>query len=763
MLDRLPLQRRRDGARRGLRLRPRDEPAARAAAARAAWWPSTPRRRWSSRRARRCRRSRDRAVPETCIELELDEPVDAVFSNAVFHWIGDHAAPVRAAAAALGPAAGWSRSAAARATSTRFRRLADEVAAEPPYAEHMRDFTGPWNYAGPEETEARLRAAGFDGGALLAAALARRAGRAARVRPDRVPRQPPRGAARGAARPFAEEVVRRSRRAAGARVRPPQHRRTTGLAPCFLTKGVQRLNVCSKRAGTHNIISWPRWRPSRARQGPGRRPPRRPSTQGSKPTPPALSARRTSSTRPGGNTYIGQAAHCASTGAATDTNGCRRARCRSAPRSTSRGPRDPGPRLQLVADDAGRGRDEPRHLRQYNDLALVKLDPGRRRQGQSVGAGLRRAHRGGRASATGDDVYSYGNSSLRVGVTLLSPRRGSSSRPRATAGAALSTPSPRASREIRAFGQGPVRRDTRRSRRQDGRRPEAGAGVVRRNSAASPSHSPGPGLTTRTGGRNPQGPLASRPRRPRPPGGDPPLVRRTTEALLQDRGGSFLERRGLDEPDGCGNTGPLPQTPARDPPPGPRRLGHHPRLPRARLLDQRTTAGIPVPARQEGGGRPTSTGSPPATSGWKRRPVRTHYWSGAGLKDADQLLGPAGVAAGPVAIGSNARPPAPARRSSPPTCTSAGRSRPRRSTSTSNASRSGSSRTRGPARKRGRCSPSSRTTTLSPWGDRHRARPVRQHEDAQAGCEREARGQGRQGFRTTTAKPNGGVRRHCKP
>jgi trans-aconitate 2-methyltransferase len=42
-----------------------------------------------------------------------------------------------------------------------FRRLADEVAAEPPYAEHMGAFAGPWNYADPGETEERLARAGF--------------------------------------------------------------------------------------------------------------------------------------------------------------------------------------------------------------------------------------------------------------------------------------------------------------------------------------------------------------------------------------------------------------------------------------------------------------------------------------------------------------------------------------------------------------------------------------------------------------------------
>ena len=34
---------------------------------------------------------------QSLTELELDEPVDAVFSNAVFHWIGDHERALRAA------------------------------------------------------------------------------------------------------------------------------------------------------------------------------------------------------------------------------------------------------------------------------------------------------------------------------------------------------------------------------------------------------------------------------------------------------------------------------------------------------------------------------------------------------------------------------------------------------------------------------------------------------------------------------------------
>jgi S1-C subfamily serine protease len=60
----------------------------------------------------------------------------------------------------------------------------------------------------------------------------------------------------------------------------------------------------------------------------------------------------------------------------------------------------------------------------YNDLALVKLDPADAAKvnpsipvfGGPTGVGG--------PSAQGDQVYSYGNSSLRGGVTQLSPKRG---------------------------------------------------------------------------------------------------------------------------------------------------------------------------------------------------------------------------------------------------------------------------------------------------------------------------------------------------
>ncbi len=99
---------------------------------------------------------------QSLTELTLDEPVDAAFSNAVFHWIADHERLFQRLSAALEPGARLVAQCGGKGNIDAFRRLADEVAAQEPYAEHMSDFKGPWNYASAEDTEALLAAAGFD-------------------------------------------------------------------------------------------------------------------------------------------------------------------------------------------------------------------------------------------------------------------------------------------------------------------------------------------------------------------------------------------------------------------------------------------------------------------------------------------------------------------------------------------------------------------------------------------------------------------------
>jgi trans-aconitate 2-methyltransferase len=90
-----------------------------------------------------------------------DVTVDAVFSNAVFHWVRDHDALFASLARVLRPGGRLSVQCGGRGNIAGFLVHVDAVAAEPPYAEHLAGWPGPWRFAGPEETEERLRAAGF--------------------------------------------------------------------------------------------------------------------------------------------------------------------------------------------------------------------------------------------------------------------------------------------------------------------------------------------------------------------------------------------------------------------------------------------------------------------------------------------------------------------------------------------------------------------------------------------------------------------------
>jgi hypothetical protein len=126
----------------------------------------------------------------------------------------------------------------------------------------------------------------------------------------------------------------------------------------------------------------------------------------------------------GGNTYIGQAAHCASTGAATDTDGCLAG---SLPLGTSvavTGASRPGTLAYSSWLTMQANGESDADTCAYNDLALVKLDPADVGKVNPSVPGFGGPTGVGGASATGADVYSYGNSSLRFGITQLSPKKG---------------------------------------------------------------------------------------------------------------------------------------------------------------------------------------------------------------------------------------------------------------------------------------------------------------------------------------------------
>lgn len=134
------------------------------------------------------------------------------------------------------------------------------------------------------------------------------------------------------------------------------------------------------------------------------------------------------------NVYVGYAAHCAGTGEATDTNGCD---VDSLPLGTpvtfneggsllSEGTKVGSGTLAYSSwDTMGKVGETDANTCAYNDLALVRVSPA---DAAKVNPSI--PFWGGPTgidtdgTVAGDRVWTYGNSSLRAGISLLSPHTG---------------------------------------------------------------------------------------------------------------------------------------------------------------------------------------------------------------------------------------------------------------------------------------------------------------------------------------------------
>jgi trans-aconitate 2-methyltransferase len=94
-------------------------------------------------------------------QLVMDSEVDVVFSTAVFHWLPDHDNLFRRLHRALRPGGRLVAQCGGRGNVASLAVAIVQIAADPRYAPHFEGMEGIWNFAGPEETERRLRAAGF--------------------------------------------------------------------------------------------------------------------------------------------------------------------------------------------------------------------------------------------------------------------------------------------------------------------------------------------------------------------------------------------------------------------------------------------------------------------------------------------------------------------------------------------------------------------------------------------------------------------------
>lgn len=124
------------------------------------------------------------------------------------------------------------------------------------------------------------------------------------------------------------------------------------------------------------------------------------------------------------NVYLGQAAHCSGTGAATETDGCDSGSLPVGTPVDITGADHPGTLVYnswLTMQSRG---ETDADTCAFNDLALIKVDPADVGKVNPSVPALGGPTGVGAWGGTGSTVYTYGNSELRGGITALSPKVG---------------------------------------------------------------------------------------------------------------------------------------------------------------------------------------------------------------------------------------------------------------------------------------------------------------------------------------------------
>jgi trans-aconitate 2-methyltransferase len=94
-------------------------------------------------------------------ELALPQPVDLVFSTATFHWVVDHDRLFSRLRENLVAGGRLVAQCGGEGNVAEHARAIAAVASRPEFAPHFAGMEAMWNFAPPESTELKLRAAGF--------------------------------------------------------------------------------------------------------------------------------------------------------------------------------------------------------------------------------------------------------------------------------------------------------------------------------------------------------------------------------------------------------------------------------------------------------------------------------------------------------------------------------------------------------------------------------------------------------------------------
>lgn len=112
--------------------------------------------------AREALPERTEFVVSNLLDLDLDEDVDAVFSNATFHWILDHRRLFERLHAALRPGGVVEAQCGGIGNLDEFLNSLENVNGDERFAPYVRGVASTWNFASPGDTELRLDGAGFE-------------------------------------------------------------------------------------------------------------------------------------------------------------------------------------------------------------------------------------------------------------------------------------------------------------------------------------------------------------------------------------------------------------------------------------------------------------------------------------------------------------------------------------------------------------------------------------------------------------------------
>jgi trans-aconitate 2-methyltransferase len=105
---------------------------------------------------------RVRVKRQDLIRLEVERPVDLIFSTATFHWIKDHELLFDRLARALKPKGRLVAQCGGAGNIARVQAAIGQVMDEASFRRFFVRWESPWNFADPGTTKTRLEAAGFE-------------------------------------------------------------------------------------------------------------------------------------------------------------------------------------------------------------------------------------------------------------------------------------------------------------------------------------------------------------------------------------------------------------------------------------------------------------------------------------------------------------------------------------------------------------------------------------------------------------------------